>query len=262
MEGEPGWRSESWGLSVGGRCCLIAAVKWRTGIGLIALVILGLAFVWAALPRDHEPIYQGRALSDWVISERRAEMHEIPEKGPEEAILHIGTNGLPYLVKWLAYSAPRRDLRLFGIPFSFHSRSRRLELTQGSLMAFRILGPRAAPALPDLVNLLKGTNVFFAAQALDLIDAIGMKGIPAILDLVTNRHAYSCGSVLAPIGAMRNLGTNGGSVVPVLAQCLKSPDSETAGMAAILLANTAERRGIGTQTDVAVAALTAATDTL
>ena len=193
------------------------------------------------------------------MSERLVSSGQIPETAQKEAISRIGTNALPSLVKWIAYSAPKRHLRLFGMNIPLPSRERRAELAQGSFIALRSLGVRAAPALPDLVYLLKGTNIDVAERALSSIDGIGMAGVPALLDYVTNRHAYSCSSALPPVGAMRNLGTNGAFVVPVLTECLKSSDSEIAGIAAILLANIGQGLGVGAQADVVVAALVGAT---
>jgi HEAT repeat protein len=236
-------------------------VKWRTKTGLIAVAILPAAFIGWIWPRESEPTYRGRTLSDWIISESQVSKRVIPEDdGQEEAILHFGTNALPFLMRWLTYVQPRHNLRLFGIPIPFPDRDKKGELANGSFFAFKILGPRAGPALPDLVRLLKGTDGFVAERALAPIDAIGKEGIPALMDYVTNRYAYTCRFRLELIDAMENLGTNGASVVPTLLQCLKSPDSEMAGTAVSLLGNVGPHLASGPQADAVVAALAEATE--
>jgi len=232
-------------------------------MALMALVILGAAVVWLLLPRNDEPVYQGTKLSDWITSAQLLNRSRAsPGDGQDvEAILLIGTNALPYLAKWIAYvpPRPRREPKLFGITIPFRTRDTKAELAQGSAIALRILGPRAAPALPDLVYLLKGTNVVVAYRAFTSICDIGIEGAPALLDYVTNRHAYSCGSKLEPINAMDNLGTNGVLVVPALLQCLNSQDSKAAGTAALLLANIGKQLGAAPQAAI-VGALARATD--
>jgi hypothetical protein len=225
-------------------------VKWRSKLGLVALAILGAAFIWAfIMARDNQPRYEDKRLSGWILSERWQDR--------KEAISYLGTNALPSLVEWIGDPAPRREVRLFGMRAPFPP-NRGSELADRTLEAFRILGPRAVPALPSLVCLLKGTNVVVAERALIAIGHMGVEGVPALLDYVTNRHDYSSSGVMAPIGAMRKLGTNGVLLVPSLARCLKSQDSVVAGTAAIFLGNIGEQ--LGANADVVVAPLAEATE--
>jgi HEAT repeat protein len=245
-------------LSVWAFSCLIGAVNRARIIALCALAICGAGLLWLLSLRQHEPAYQGKPLSEWIISELVARVGTIQQQQAEEAISRIGTNSLPFLVKWIAYTPPKRDLRVFGIRIPV-ARDRRAELSRGSYIALTILGPRAAPVLPELIYLLKGTNTIVADRALGSIDAMGMEGVPALLDYVTNRHAYAWSAQLGPINSMRNLGTNGASVVPVLIECLKSPDPKVGRLAAILLANVGEHVEVGEQASVVIPALVEAT---
>src|SRR5262245_59418301 len=71
------------------------------------LVVMGVLI--AVLSRPAEPEYQGRRLSDWIIiyaSERNA------REEAKDAISHVGTNALPWLVKWIQYEPPPWKIKL------------------------------------------------------------------------------------------------------------------------------------------------------
>jgi len=54
-------------------------------------------FVW---PREPEPEYNGVKLSKWL------ETYQDKKPEAKEAIEHIGTNALPFLVNWIQYERP------------------------------------------------------------------------------------------------------------------------------------------------------------
>src|SRR5438876_6833658 len=72
------------------------------------LVVLGCTVVAGAvvfLSRGpHQPEYEGRRLSQWI--DRLALRSPPASPEAEEAIRHIGTNALPWLVKWSLYDVP------------------------------------------------------------------------------------------------------------------------------------------------------------
>src|SRR5437868_11086146 len=72
------------------------------GVACAVVVVTG-ALIW---PREREPVYQGRSLSEWIGRYYRLEYRgqvPPPEEGNQakEAVLHIGTNGVPSLVEWV-----------------------------------------------------------------------------------------------------------------------------------------------------------------
>jgi HEAT repeat protein len=71
-------------MIVGG--CLVASV-----------VILAL---W---PGEREPEYQGRTLSEWITA---YSVISDTNSAAADALRHIGTNALPFLVKWVRYQSP------------------------------------------------------------------------------------------------------------------------------------------------------------
>jgi hypothetical protein len=205
---------------------LIGGMKSRSKTALIAITILGAAVTWLLLLRGHEPGYNGEKLSHWVILLGQAKAGLGAAEDQQDAIQQIGTNALPFLVKWITFSEAR-DLRLFGVPFALPTAHRKAELAYGSSAAFAVLGPRAATALPDLVRLVHETNQAVFYRILSAIDTVG-----------------------------GNLGTNAGVVVPPLMKLLNGPDAGVAGFAAIELGKIGRR----TQTDAIVAAFVRATE--
>ena len=220
----------------------------------VAVFLIGTAAaVWLFWPDEREPVCRGKSLSDWLVLD-----WDGPEQQAERAraIQAIGSNAVPFLVRWVGYEMePWRKTAICAVP-KLGFLYRQEELAFASAKGFEFLGSEGRSAIPELTRMLKGTNVVVAQRALVAIDYMGIEGIPALLDFVANRQAYSCSSVLRPVGAMRKLGTNSLLVVPALTQCLKSPDSEAAGIAAILLANIWEQ----TQAEVIVATLAGATE--
>src|SRR5262249_25236961 len=69
-------------------------------IGCAIAVVLLLTF-WP----NHEPQYKGRSLTQWVdlLYYGYANDPDVSKHDAEEAIRAIGTNGLPFYVKWFQY---------------------------------------------------------------------------------------------------------------------------------------------------------------
>ncbi len=66
------------------------------------IALLALAFA-----ADKEPTYDGHALSYWLQryqeSVKARPPHQDHPDNPEKAILAIGTNAIPWLLKWIRY---------------------------------------------------------------------------------------------------------------------------------------------------------------
>src|SRR6185436_9207850 len=82
--------------------------KWWIGLVAVIVVAIGAVVFW---PRPKEPEYQGKKLSEWLEICR---YDRLPKYGnpavPEEqlrvavkAIRQIGTNALPWLMRWAFY---------------------------------------------------------------------------------------------------------------------------------------------------------------
>ena len=141
-------------------------------IAAFALVAVGLAMLW---PGEREPEYKGRRLSSWIESQSPK---RYPGDFPERiaAVRHIGTNGLPYLLKWIeGAELPKTYTRLDFAALKVMDpetarrwmsyRQRKFYRAMGAQWAFEILGTDAAPARPELIRLSHSTNQFVARLA-------------------------------------------------------------------------------------------------
>src|SRR5262249_38978720 len=176
-----GWRGFGFNWGMKGRRAVVAVVfTWL----LVALALL-------LRGSEREPQYQGRALSDWLLRRTWKDFSLSVEQ--DEAVRSMGTNALPYLVKWMKYVSQAWRVQLVNIAprvvkrVWFLRRDKQNERAMLSLECLQMLGPRVSPALPELARLMKQTNAVVAVRALMIVDSAGKAGIPVLLDVLTNR---------------------------------------------------------------------------
>jgi len=126
------------------------------------VVVCAAALLWPAEP---EPQYQGKRLSSWLLD--NGPFPSGHQEGAGEAIVQMGTNALPFLLKWLSYQPPAwRDKAANAydkVPLPVRSQAirdwvaagRAQQLSESSLWAFQLLGAKAAPAVPELTRMLE-----------------------------------------------------------------------------------------------------------
>jgi hypothetical protein len=111
-----------------------------------------------------EPKYDGHRLTYWMGNYLNPwDSH--PRAEAQRALDSAGTRAIPYLLQWIRQPPP------------YDGRGR--NYSRCALVAFRILGPKAKSAVPDLVKMI-GQNEGYPERALL---AIGQDAIPAL----TNR---------------------------------------------------------------------------
>jgi hypothetical protein len=172
-------------------------------------------------------------LSEWIGDEGN------PRQA--DAVRHIGTNALPFLIGWIRYETPAWQVKSMELLYRANTRlwaklgGRNVRPAILGLRGFEILGPTASPAIPDLVRIMKGTNFSLAAYAMDAICMTGSKGFPVLLDVLTNRQAYARRLHFGLVTVMGRLGTNVSVMAPEVIEALKSKDPETVATAATML---------------------------
>ncbi len=80
-------------------------VKQRKRIIWLACFAFGATLFGMLLP-SREPRYQGRSLSDWLFQAEQSNNKPAEFEAARKAVLSIGTNAIPFLLKWTEY--PRR----------------------------------------------------------------------------------------------------------------------------------------------------------
>jgi HEAT repeats len=141
---------------------------------------------------EREPQYEGKSLSRWAnvvaYGPSRSEMREA-----ENAVRKIGTNGLPYLLKWIQHQDHPWQTNLARLCRKLPGKLgqtaedfiilRHRRRQSGAFNALYALGPLAKPAIPILTRQL--TNPF-PDEPISVLAHIGDAALPSILNVVTN----------------------------------------------------------------------------
>src|SRR5580765_2747648 len=152
----------------------------KRNILLFALLMLALGtFAWLG----REPSYKGAPLSGWLRS-----YHHNPKR-TEEAVLKIGSDGLPTLLKMLKARQPTGFLSRvltrvgYDIGNSAYSRESRLLAVRG----IAILGDQAAPLIAELKDMV--TDPECGPEVAQALRAIGPKARPLVEQYFVSTNA-------------------------------------------------------------------------
>jgi HEAT repeat protein len=154
-----------------------------------------------------EPVYNGKPLQYWVIllQDQNPDFSPAPDAlEAEKAVQTIGPAAIPWLIEWTKHP-----------PNS----------TVETPAAFKVLGPQAASAIPDLAEILQHKPATLDedaawTEAFEAISYLGPGAIPYMFAAVTN-------GFMPPedlIQNFGNLGTNGVSVIPSLIAWTSNPN--------------------------------------
>lgn len=212
------------------------------------LLACGIFAIGLRAPREDEPSYQGRTVSEWlndIDQGRWGAWNEAP-------IRAIGTNAIPAYLKWVSYEGGVPQSRIAKLvelvspalgrrltSWHYWGRSNRVR------EAFRILGPQARAAIPELTRLAQtaippradGSEPGRAPQCIDCLGFIGTDALPGILSLVTNSPPLTrCHA----IWKLADFGTNAVAAVPTLRLALTDTDPVVINAASNVLRKIAE----------------------
>ncbi len=199
--------------------------------GVVACASLAGVIAKLAVPTEREPEHGGRKLGEWL--ELYLQPFDRFTDGQEaaEAVRHMGTNALPWLLKWTDYEPPGWKRMLWTNAPSVARRSgyfRLLnrpsdELRWLARFGFEILGPQARPALPEvqrrMVDWGKPWRASIAMQIYTEIE--GQGGVPVLVSALASTNA-NCRQSAA--FCLATLGTNGSPAAPMLRSALNDPD--------------------------------------
>ena len=217
-------------------------MKWRRGILVCALIVVGVVIFGFVSNYRSEPRYKGRSLSAWLRIYQRHESADDRREEAAEAVRHIGTNAIPYFLADLSYEQPswRRKVSLEASrsPWAFRAwvslmeaRDRRGQAELG----FGILGPVATPAVPKLVSMMQDSRLSDTAAI--ALWQIGRPALPGVVAALTNR-ANPARQRMAAAWALSLMGTNANETVSVLVGCLEDKqDASVAASACYALGN-------------------------
>jgi hypothetical protein len=224
-------------------------VKRGRRILLISAALLLACLLTVVLwPKEKEPVYKGKKLSDWVLDQGRTymvraeDLTNSPRPSPAWAINTLGTNTLPFLLKWIAYDPPparRATYHLFkraGFTAPYESLERSESRAALSVRAFQMLGPKAQPAIPALNHMMtNAASHDSSARARDSLAFIGEPALPYLLTALTNRWPYRY-ELPHIFGFMALDHVDVRPAIPILIAMLKDTDQLTSIYAAQALA--------------------------
>jgi HEAT repeat protein len=197
-------------------------------------------------------MYRGKKLSEWLViyycgSERASPQNE----EAKAAIQHVGTNAVPFVIKWFQYRKPEWQVTLarsspWWLPLGRNAADIR---SQAAFQYFEIMGPHAAIVVPELKRLMlesKSEMVFNRA-----VCGLCYVGDPnPLLELLEDPRYANREKLIAVIARADFLGTNRIGTVPVLVRLLNETDTRVAKGAAYALGQ------LGYESSVVVPALT------
>lgn len=192
-------------------------------IGAVAIICVWLSLHDPTVVFSMEPKFEGQTISYWIEHWYKDPTtdgyHAGGNIGARLAIRTMGSNAVPYLVKWI--SGPVR----YSSKDDYHDRA---------LEAFKILGPVAKPAIPDLIEII-GENGDYAARALS---CIGRDAVPALSEKLLETLADTNAPVMnwrdpryrknffhvqaSIVRCLRGMGTNAEAAMPALIKALKA----------------------------------------
>ncbi len=191
--------------------------KPRRHIWVVLVCSVAIAFVCALIAQNDKPVYAGRPLASWV--EDLADHDQATFEQAVEAVEHIGTKSIPFLIKWVSYEPPKwyaasDELSLLGRSLVRVTKSKcihSMRRSLGSITAFEVLGTNAAIAAPKLSAIMTDTSRHNAATtALICMSYLGTTAWPAMTAALENTNypyrdsiAYYIGINMAP-----DVGTN------------------------------------------------------
>jgi HEAT repeat protein len=244
----------------------VTVVKPNRRIPLVLLAVafvVGLtALVWRC-PR--EPRYQGISLSGWLRAYRpigATASAASREQQAADAVRHIGTNALPFLVSWIQdyENPPPWKVRLLRYVWKLASPAReslletiskRVLRAERAAWGFEILGEAARPAIPDLLRVADQGNPASSYLATSALAFLGKDGLLPLLALMTNSPSMlgkeATMSAVRSLSQTQYLGTNAHPAVVLLIKYLSDP---------LLAPSAAEVLGsLGLESDIIVPAL-------
>jgi len=215
-------------------------------LAIATIVMLAVAY-FVFFSRVSEPTYDGRPLSEWIAirGTHRGKISSDAEFARATlSIRKIGANALPLLLKWLDYEREpwnqRYRSKTANLPLwiaesdvMYWLLEKKEERQKNAMKAFEVLGPIAAPAVPELHRLVCRTNAPETAErALTALASIGPAAVPAVIDILSTTHFSGHWIMQNCLGI---LGTNAAPVVPILIKNLRNPDEQVAQNSALSL---------------------------
>jgi len=236
--------------------------RWRTII-IFTIAAAFFAVVAFLLLRREEPSYAGRPLSSWVMDMGVKAAADPDKTFPKQetidraahAMGQIGTNAIPYLLRWINAKPPAWKESVFGfvnkVAAALHLRVYLWDKTglrgYQAAKAFEHVHPVPDYAISNLAALMNDPDRDRAERAGTALGAIANKSFRALVILMTNSTPEIR---VKAIERVRGWRSDARSVLPLLIRYLGDPNGKVASCAAATLG------GLKLEPDICLPALT------
>jgi HEAT repeat protein len=217
----------------------------RTRVTISVTLLAAATFFGLITFLAHESEHKGGSLSHWLATARATDTPAEQRQEAGDAIRRLGPRALPLLLKWATMepSQKKRKIQtwLAKVPTSLVPRRLRNWADQPpdqtraneAKLGLLILGPDAAPAIPQLARLAKQApadqNTYWAFTALG---NIGPKALPTLFEILADPKIPWRRVALQEIAG---LGTNALPALPTIIRLLDDPDPQTTYASAFAL---------------------------
>jgi len=167
-------------------------------------VLLGVIVIGAF--RSREPEYGGKRLSEWVMAYADYTSPTSDSQQIDDAIRHIGTNAIPYLLDWIRYEPPQSETnrlaRTIQRGFRLQDKGIRADFAVVALTRLRL---QTNECIAELGRMMNDTNAVYGG--LHAIQAWWFRrgGSPGFAGRLDERAGLLAAPYIKDIGSM---GTN------------------------------------------------------
>jgi len=214
------------------KATMISSTRFRRTL-LFFAILGGLIMFIRLFPTSHDPLYQGKPISDWLLSE--------DDTQPERILRQVGTNAVPCLLRMLRVKDSAVKTNLMALLHQQHFIHVNFipagERNYRAALGFGILGPSAYAAVSNLADIYD-QRISVESQCLtaDSLGAIGPAATNAILALLKGLNSNDAPVRWNTIWALGQIHGEPDVVVPALTQTLHDPEWKVRRNAAQALA--------------------------
>ena len=181
--------------------------RLRFALVILLLAVFGLA-AWFEF-RSQAPTFRGKRLSTWTSMLDNGYYVDWPdEEQARAAVLHLDTNAIPWLLREIeSKERPMEgfqkwqydhDVLITRFPVA-HERRR------AAVAAFRVLGHRASPAIPRILEMCASTNGDLRGWAFSAIGAIGDEAVlPTLIHWLSSTNSELQHGAVSALGGFRS----------------------------------------------------------
>lgn len=190
--------------------------------GCAVLIVSALVVIWR-FNSKREPVYEGKPLSAWLEEYEKTFRlwNKPPNDGAREAIVAIGADALPFLLKYIATEDPLnvkwQIQKVTGGPAHPTDSPKAYSHSLG-IAGFAALQERAKPAEDALARMLANPKPLIRRNAAISLGYMGHAGVTAIPELLAHVEDEDREVSRAAIWALGNLGQQSDYVVPKLVE--------------------------------------------